>query len=85
LALTNTKSNGLESKSAVQDSFEFKTIAQGETVLQFVGLDTFVTVTLNGTKILQAENMHRTFRVDISGTVKEGANELEILFDSAIL
>jgi beta-mannosidase len=29
--------------------------------------------------------MHRTFRVDVSDTVKEGANVLEILFDSAII
>jgi beta-mannosidase len=54
-------------------------------VLQFDGLDTFATVTLNGTKILETENMHRTYRADISKIAHNGTNELEILFHSALL
>lgn len=73
-----------EQKWLYRTVFELKSIDQGETFLQFDGLDTFATVTLNRTKILEAENMHRTFRIDVSGTVKEGTNALEILFDSAI-
>ncbi|KFY19357.1 hypothetical protein V491_04482 [Pseudogymnoascus sp. VKM F-3775] len=65
--------------------FECPSVLGQKTVLQFDGLDTFATVSLNGTKILEAENMHRIFRADITGTVKQGANVLEIQFDSAII
>lgn len=54
-------------------------------VLQFDGLDTFATVTLNGTKILECENMHRTFRVDVTEVATPGENELQITFESALL
>jgi beta-mannosidase len=54
-------------------------------VLQFEGLDTFANVVLNGVQILTTDNMHRTFRVDVSDNVRCGENELEILFDSAII
>lgn len=59
--------------------------ASEKMVLEFNGLDTFALVSLNGTQILEAENTHRTFRVDVSDTLKEGENVLEILFDSAII
>jgi beta-mannosidase len=54
-------------------------------VLQFDGVDTFATISLNGEKIYQTDNMHRTYRVDITDTVETGTNILEILFDSAII
>lgn len=54
-------------------------------VIQFDGLDTFATVSLNGTKLLESDNMHRTYRVDAMEHMKEGSNELQILFDSAII
>ncbi|RFU33987.1 hypothetical protein B7463_g2352, partial [Scytalidium lignicola] len=65
--------------------FEFRPVADQKSVLQFDGLDTFAVVFLNGIKILQADNMHLRFRVDVAETVKVGTNVLEILFDSAIL
>lgn len=66
-------------------TFDFNPASGQKAVLQFDGLDTFAVASLNGTKILEAENMHRIFRVDVTGTVKEGTNVLEILFDSAII
>ncbi|KAJ5554600.1 hypothetical protein N7513_004559 [Penicillium frequentans] len=50
-------------------------------ILRFEGLDTFATVSLNGHNILESDNMHRTYRVDIADTIQKGANTLEILFD----
>lgn len=60
-------------------------LANERTVLQFDGLDTFAVISLNGTRVLEADNMHRTFRVEVTDTVKEGVNVLEIQFDSAII
>lgn len=53
-------------------------------VLAFDGLDTFATVVLNGTKILETENMFIPERVDVTALLKE-ENELVITFDSAYL
>lgn len=50
-------------------------------VLRFDGLDTFATVSLNGATILEVDNMHRTYRVDITENIKHGDNTLDILFD----
>jgi beta-mannosidase len=67
------------------------------TALVFRGLDTFTTISLNGTTILTTENMHTTYRVDISTlllpfTPKEetaekssALNALVITFHSALL
>lgn len=53
-------------------------------ILQFDGLDTFAEVTLNGNKILSANNMFRTWKVDVKKLLKLGENKLEITFDSAV-
>ena len=52
--------------------------------LVFQGLDTYATVSLNGAKILSADNMFRTWRVDCKKFLKSGANTLEIVFRSPI-
>jgi beta-mannosidase len=54
-------------------------------VLQFDGLDTFADVKVNGRLVLTANNMHRTYRVEINDQVQVGTNVLEILFDSAVI
>ncbi len=46
------------------------------------GLDTLATVCINGQVVLEAENMHRTWRVDILEVVAPGENEIEITFHS---
>ncbi|MCB0548366.1 MAG: glycoside hydrolase family 2 protein [Phaeodactylibacter sp.] len=50
--------------------------------LEFLGLDTYADVYLNGTLILQADNFHRAWEADVKGTVKEGDNELYIYLHS---
>ncbi|KAJ3580342.1 hypothetical protein NPX13_g220 [Xylaria arbuscula] len=54
------------------------------TDLVFEGLDTFTTVSLNGTEILTSDNMFISHRVDITDQLKD-TNNLEIHFDSAML
>ncbi|UPK96772.1 hypothetical protein LCI18_007707 [Fusarium solani-melongenae] len=56
------------------------------TALVFQGLDTFATVTLNGSKILESDNMHIAHRVQITHLLPPGQeNELQILFESALV
>ncbi|MCF6133302.1 beta-mannosidase [Flavobacterium wongokense] len=53
-------------------------------VLVFEGLDTYAEVFLNGTSILKADNMFRTWKVDVKNQLKYGKNELRIVFESAV-
>ncbi|RYP09821.1 hypothetical protein DL764_001075 [Monosporascus ibericus] len=52
------------------------------TDLVFEGLDTFATVSLNGTEILKSDNMFLSHRVEVSKLLQD-QNFLEITFDSA--
>jgi beta-mannosidase len=53
--------------------------------LQFDGLDTYAEVFLNGTKILSANNMFRTWKVDVKRILKIGEpNMLSISFLSSV-
>lgn len=51
--------------------------------LIFEGLDTFATVYWNGTKILEADNMFRVWKVPVNGKLKN-ENSLKIIFHSAV-
>ncbi|MBP8790136.1 MAG: glycoside hydrolase family 2 protein [Breznakibacter sp.] len=53
--------------------------------LVFKGLDTYASVYLNSEKIMEANNMHRTWRTSIKNKLKPGENELHIIFDSPIM
>lgn len=53
-------------------------------MLRFNGLDTYAEVTLNGEKILEADNMFRRWDVDVTHKVLAGDNELLIHFFSPI-
>ena len=46
------------------------------------GLDTVAAVEINGDLVLEADNMHRTWVVDIKDVVKAGENEIVITFTS---
>ena len=50
--------------------------------LVFYGLDTLCDVYVNGKKLLYADNMHRTWRVDIKNTVHLGENTVRLHFYS---
>jgi beta-mannosidase len=52
--------------------------------LAFEGLDTFAQVRLNGQLVLEANNMFRTWKVDVKHTIEEGTNTMEIRFLSPI-
>ena len=58
-------------------------VGEERTELVFDGLDTVATVSLNGDEIGRTVNQHRTYRFDVSGRLREGVNELEVVFDSA--
>ncbi len=48
------------------------------------GLDTIAEVRLNGVLVLSAANAHRRWRVDVSAALRQGGNEVEILFRSPV-
>jgi beta-mannosidase len=52
--------------------------------LVFEGLDTFAEVWLNGTRLLDADNAFRTWRVPVQGKLRARGNELRIVFHSPI-
>ncbi len=52
--------------------------------LVFDGLDTYAAVTLNGDTVLEADNMFRSWRVDVASALQPGANTLEVHFRSPI-
>ncbi|CAJ0581148.1 unnamed protein product, partial [Mesorhabditis spiculigera] len=54
-------------------------------ILEFDGLDTIATVFVNGQKVLYADNQFVQFRVDVAKNVKQGSNDLVIVFDSPVL
>jgi len=53
-------------------------------ILRFEGLDTLAEVELNGQSVLAAENMFRVYEVDVTDIVKNGDNELRVLFRSPV-
>ncbi len=62
-----------------------KTEYQNEHIeLNFEGLDTYAKVYLNDSLILTANNMFRTWNLDIKKQLKIGNNQLEIIFESAV-
>ncbi|KAH8905861.1 glycoside hydrolase family 2 protein [Coniochaeta sp. PMI_546] len=74
-----------EAQWVYRTSFSAGTIPEGaKAVLAFDGLDTFATVVLNGSTILETDNMFTPERVDVTSALKE-ENELVITFDSAYL
>ncbi|MBT8318095.1 MAG: glycoside hydrolase family 2 protein [Lutibacter sp.] len=61
-----------------------KELNQEQIEIEFEGLDTYATVFLNGTKIIEASNMFRTWKADIKKFLNEGENILEVNFVSPI-
>lgn len=60
------------------------TLARGHVELVFDGLDTLAEVSLNGRRILEADNMFRRWRVDVKPLLKRGDNLLEVKLYSPI-
>jgi beta-mannosidase len=59
-------------------------LGQGRIDLVFEGLDTYATVFLNDSLVLEAENMFREWRIDCTGLLHEVENELCVIFRSAV-
>lgn len=59
-------------------------LKKGRIELCFDGLDTYAQVKLNGTEVLSADNMFRTWKVDVKEALKPGENELHVLLKSPI-
>lgn len=53
--------------------------------LIFEGLDTHASVYLNDSLILKANNMFRSWTVDVKKNIRKGQNNLKIVFESAVL
>ena len=67
-----------ENRFFVSDSLLDKDIVE----IVFEGLDTYADVFLNETKIIEANNMFRTWREDIKKHLKRGDNILKVYFHS---
>ncbi len=52
--------------------------------LQFEGLDTYAKVYLNDSLILQSNNMHRSYTVDVRKSLRKGTNYLKVILESPI-
>lgn len=52
--------------------------------LVFEGLDTVGEITLNGVGVGRVDNMHRTWRFDVTAALQEGDNELVVTFRSPV-
>ena len=52
--------------------------------IKFEGLDTYASVYLNGSLILQSNNMHRTYIVDVKPLLNIGENFIKIILESPI-
>ena len=52
--------------------------------LVFEGLDTYTTILLNGKEVGTADNMFRTWVIDVKPALKPGNNELRLIFHSPL-
>ncbi|HMI63362.1 MAG TPA: glycoside hydrolase family 2 protein [Puia sp.] len=59
-------------------------LAKDRVDLKFDGLDTYADVFLNGEKIVQANNMFRSWKLPVKEKLKTGLNQLRIYFHSPI-
>lgn len=59
-------------------------LARDHLDLLFEGLDTFATVSVNGTPLLSADNAHRRWRADARPALRLGRNEITVRFASPI-
>jgi beta-mannosidase len=67
-----------------ESSFEWRPDGLSRHDLRFAGLDTVATVHLNGRLILESENQHRSYRVDVTDTLVIGTNRLEVRFAAPV-
>jgi len=61
-----------------------KTFLNRHIELQFEALDTYAKVYLNNVLVLTADNMFRSWSIDVKKEIKEGKNNLSVVFESAV-
>jgi beta-mannosidase len=71
-----------QSDWSIVRTFEMNVVEQS--YLDITYLDTVVTVLVNGTIVLEAQNCFRRYRPDVSKALRVGVNEIEIKFHSNI-
>jgi len=59
--------------------------AKQNIILEFLGLDTYADVFINDRLVLSADNMFRTWKADVKKHLKQGENQVRILFKSPIV
>jgi beta-mannosidase len=64
-------------------TFDWEPGGAQRTELVCAGLDTVATITLNDVEIGHTANMHRSYRFDVGGHLRQGSNTLAVRFDSA--
>jgi beta-mannosidase len=78
----------VEEKQWVYETLPFQVPAEvmqkSVVQLRFNGLDTYATVDLNGTRIMEANNAHRSWEVDAKALLKSEGNVIRIVFDSPV-
>ena len=57
-------------------------LARDRVVLRCAGLDTLATVEVNGTVLIEADNMFRTWEADAKAALKVGSNRIRVTFVS---
>ncbi len=86
------RDNEYEIRDLCKFDYEYKRTFQVETedlkhdriVLLCEGLDTLCQVFINGKSVLKAENMHRTYEVDIKDSIAAGENDIHVVISSPI-
>ncbi len=84
--------NEKQSQWIENEDWEYKTyfdiskqeLNQQHVELQFEGLDTYAKVFFNDSLILVADNMFRSWNIDVKQILKVGDNYLKIVFQSAV-
>ncbi len=65
-------------------TFEWSDNGHARHDLVAFGLDTVATIELNGTRIGQTENQHRSYRFDVRSLLTPGLNELSVTFAAPV-
>lgn len=82
-AATELSRMGCEFYTAIEAGGEV--LAKKHILLRFEGLDTLCAIHINGRKIAETDNMHRTYEFDVKPYLREGHNEIRIKISSPIL
>ncbi len=75
-----------------EEDYEYQCIFNLETeflnrehqTLVFEGIDTIADIYLNGRKLASTDNMHRTYRFDVTGMLVAGCNKIEVILHSPL-